>query len=536
MPHLNRTGALGALIAVGLVTSSCSFDGAEDGTAATDGATGSGGTLSFQGGEPTSLVPHKDIGSQIAMATCANLVEINKETQEFEPLAAESVESEDSQTWTITLRDGWTFQDGSPVTSASFVDAWNHAAYGPNAWQANGYFTSFVGYPDLNPTDGGEPAATELSGLTATDERTITVELSEPNADFPKTLSTNALCPLPPQAFEDPDAYEEDPVSNGPYQVTSWDRNQQVVLERWTDFQGDAAFSGEADTLVAKVYTSVDSAYTDLAAGNLDMIRNVPAAMVSRAESELDEGALYQVSEQSKQFTFQVPTYVPELEDPRVRRAIAMSIDRESIASSLMQGNAEPSDSLVPPSIDSYVEGACDACTFDPEQARTLLEEAGGLPDGLTVTYNADREQQLVQALGRQIGENLGVEVRLNPVMGTQLSELTNTQQHEGIVFGLWGWTYKSPDQYLSQYETGGDGNLATGYSNPEVDELIAEARGEQDEAVRQDLYAQAEADILEDMPAIPLFIPLDHGLQSEAAELNDVQGDIQFYRADARG
>ncbi len=521
-----------------LVLTACSFNTSPDspgdaGDSTASGDSAAGTTLSFQGGEPTSLLPQKDIGSQIAMATCANLVEINKETQEFEPLAAESVESDDAQHWTITLRDGWTFQDGTPVTAESFVKAWNESAYGPNAWQANGFFTSFVGYDAMNPTDGSEPTATELSGVEVVDEHTITVELETPNADFPKILSTNGTCPLPEAYFEDPEAYEDNPISNGPYQFVKREPNQYVLLEKWDDFQGDDAFSGEADQLKAKIYTSIDSAYTDLAAGNLDMIRNVPAPMVTRAQAELPEHALYTVSMQSKQTTFQVPDYVESLKDPRIRKAISMAIDRESIASSLLQGNAKPSDSLVPPSLDSYREGACEACTFAPEEAKALLAEAGGLSEPLVITYNGDRDQQLVQALARQIKENLGIEITLNPVMGTQFTEITNNQKHEGLIYGLWGWTYKSPDQYLSQYETGGDGNIATGYSNPEVDTLIAKARALQEPEARAEAYAEAEALILQDQPAIPLFIPIDYGLQSEKVALNDVQGDIQFYRAD---
>lgn len=97
----------------------------------------------------------------------------------------------------------------------------------------------------------------------------------------------------------------------------------------------------------------------------------------------------------------------------------------------------------------------------------------------------------------------------------------------------MWGWTYKSPDQYLSQYETGGDGNEATGYSNSAVDKLIRTARGEQDPSKRSGLYAKAERKIMPDMPAIPLFVPKDYGLHSRCAKMNDAQGDLQFYRAD---
>ena len=209
-----------------------------------------------------------------------------------------------------------------------------------------------------------------------------------------------------------------------------------------------------------------------------------------------------------------------------------MSIDRETIAKSLLQGYATSSDSLVPPSLDSYKEGSCDSCTFDAAGAKELLAKAGGFDGTLIIEHNSASDQQLVQAISKQIQDNLGIKVQLKPMMGTELEARRNGKKLEGAVFGLWGWSYKSSDQYLSQYETGGDGNVTTGYSNPAVDKLMVAARGEQDEAKSAGLYADAEALIMKDMPAIPLFIPTDFGLRSKCAAMNDSQGDLQFYRA----
>ncbi|MGO2532704.1 MULTISPECIES: peptide ABC transporter substrate-binding protein [Micrococcaceae] len=512
--------------AVMLMASGCASGAGNAAGAGEDSA------LSFQLSEPKSLVPHEDPGSQVAMATCANLMEVNTESQELEPLAATSVTSDDAQHWKIELQDGWTFQDGAPVTADSFAKAWNKTATGSNAWQGNGSFTAFEGYKDLNPADGSKPKATELSGVKVVDDQHLEVALNAPNADFPKLLSTSALCPLPEQAFSDPEAYEENPISNGPYQFVSWNHNEEVVLEKWDDFKGADGFSGGADKLTGQIYTAVDAAYTDMTAGNLDMIRNVPATMVSKAKSQLGEDSLYEVETGSKQYTLQIPEYIKDLRDPDLRRAISMSIDRESIAKSLLQGYATPSDSLVPPSLDSYEEGACDSCTFDADEAKKLLAKAGGFDGTLVIEHNSASDQQLVQAIAKQIKENLGIKVQLKPVLGTELQSRRNNQELDGAVFGLWGWSYKSPDQYLSQYETGGDGNETTGYSNKAVDKLVRSARASQNEATAAKTYAEAESLIVKDMPAIPLFIPTDFGLHTECADMKEVQGDLQFYRA----
>lgn len=527
MPRRKMIAVAAAASALMLLASGCAAGGANSSEANGDRA------LSFQLSEPKSLVPHEDPGSQVAMATCANLMEVDTKSQELAPLAAKSVTSDDAKTWKITLQDGWTFQDGSPVTANSFAKAWAKTATGSNAWQGNGYFTSFAGYKDLNPSDGSKPKSKTLSGVKVVDDQHLVVTLKAPNADFPKLLSTSALCPLPEQAFSDPKNYEENPISNGPYKFVSWNHNQEVVLEKWDGFKGGEGFSGGADKLVGKIYTAVDAAYTDMTAGNLDMIRNVPATMVSKAKSQLGEDSLYEVKTSSKQYTLQIPEYIEGLQDPDLRRAISMSIDRDSIAKSLLQGFAAPSDSLVPPSLDSYREGSCTACTFDAAGAKKLLAKAGGFDGTLYIEHNSASDQQLVQAIAKQIHDNLGIKVQLKPQLGTELEARRNDQKLDGAVFGLWGWSYKSSDQYLSQYETGGDGNITTGYSNPKVDQLMEKARATQNGNESANLYANAEALVMKDLPAIPLFIPTDFGLHTECAAMNEAQGDLQFYRAD---
>ncbi len=524
--RLRNAAVVGVAVAA-LALTACGGSGSN-----TSKGTGSGdGTLSFQTSEPKAIVPQRDAGSQIGMAMCANLMEVNSDSQELEPLAAKSVESKDSVHWDIELQDGWTFHDGTPVTAASFADAWNATALGSNAWLGNFAFVNVKGYEDLNPAKG-EAKTKELSGVEVVDDTHLKVTLTDPMADFPKLLSTNPTCPMPESAFKDPEGYAAEPVSNGPYKFVSWDHNKEVVLEKWDDFKGGDGFTGEAKKLVGKIYTAVDPAYTDMTAGNLDMIRNVPAPMVDKAKKQLGEDAVYEVKTQSKMQSLNIPDYLPQLKDPDLRKAISLSIDREAIAKSILKGYATASDSLVPDSLDSYQEGTCEDCGFDPEKAKELLKKAGGIDGPLVIEARSTDNQQLLQAIQKMIKDNLGIEVKLKQSLGTTLSERTNNRELEGAQFGLWGWSYQSPDQFLSQYQTGGDGNQTTAYSNPAVDKKMKAAHAEQDPKKAATLYHDAEALIFEDMPSIPLFVPTDLGLQSKCAVLNDVQGDLQFYRA----
>src|SRR5690606_13483515 len=131
--------------------------------------------------------------------------------------------TEDNQTFTITLAEGWTFSDGTPVTSNSFVDAWNYGALLSNAQNSSYFFESIEGYSAEEDS--------ELTGLEVVDERTFTVRLSQPEFDFPQRLGYSAFYPLPESAFEDMEAFGENPVGNGPYKLAeegAWEHNVQI--------------------------------------------------------------------------------------------------------------------------------------------------------------------------------------------------------------------------------------------------------------------------------------------------------------------
>src|SRR5699024_8037481 len=150
----------------------------------------------------------------------AGLVSYDAEGAQQNEVAA-SIETEDSQNYTVTLNEGWTFSDGSAVTAQSFVDAWNYGADAANAQLSGYFFEPIQGYEELQGEDVA-PDAT-LSGLTVEDDLTFPIELVSPQADFPIRLGYTAFSPLPQAFFDDPEAFGESPIGNGPYTLTSWE-------------------------------------------------------------------------------------------------------------------------------------------------------------------------------------------------------------------------------------------------------------------------------------------------------------------------
>jgi oligopeptide transport system substrate-binding protein len=519
--------------ALALTLAACGGDdGGEEGNGAAGGEEEvTGGTYSLYVSQPENpLVPgntNESEGSQVIEALFTGLIEYNPETSEAEYTGvAESIESEDATNWTVTLKEGWTFHDGTPVTAESFVNAWNYTAYSPNAQGNSYFFARFAGYDDLQgetDEDGNvtaEPAAEEMSGLTVEDELTFTVELSEPYAQFPTTLGYNAYFPLPEAFFEDPDAFGEQPIGNGPFQAEEpFVEGQGFTMTRYEDFAGDQP--ANADSLEIRVYTDINTAYTDVQAGNLDIVDQIPPDAIGSAADEFGERFIER--ERSDITLIWMPVYDERFADKRVRQAFSLAIDRAAITEAVFNGTREPAKSVISPVVAGAREDACQYCDPDPERANELLDEAGfDRSQTLELWFNAGAgHDEWMQAVGNQIRENLGIEYTLRGDLDfAQYLPLID----EGNMTGPWrlGWIMDYPvaENYLGPlFSTSAHppaGSNGAFFSNEEFDSLISEgnAADSEDDAVAA--YQQAEDIVLEELPAIPMWFGLVQSVHSE--------------------
>jgi len=494
-----RTAGAGA-VALALALTGCSA-----GSGDTDEA--SDATIVVAIAEPDHLTPGNHYASyEVLLSVFSPLMSIDDDGN-LEPLQAESVESEDAITWTVNLRDGWTFHNGEPVTSQSYVDAWNYLAYEPNAWVNAGQLRNVVGYSELSPGDGSEPGATELSGLTVVDENTFTIELRSPDRQFPAQLTAGqtGLYPMPEAAFDDLEAYDR--FRNGPFALTAaWESNQDIVVEAYDEYQGPEPTLGG---VTFRPYLDTAIAYTDALAGEVD-ITAVPANKVAVAETDFGDNFIALDAPGVDFLAF--PGDDDRFEDVRVRQAISMSIDREAVNNAIYGGTQIPSTSLTSPSMPGDPAGVCGIyCEFDPEAAKDLLEEAGGFEGTMEIAFVGGWGQEdLFEAYANQIRQNLGIEdVVASP--STDFAEFTARVEAgdiKGMGRGRWGALYPSQQDTLhAVYTANGDGNYATGgYSNPEVDALLAEADAAETLEESYVGYEKAQERIIEDFPVIPTF------------------------------
>lgn len=506
--------------AVALLAAAC---GGDDGPAEGDVGEGTGeeptvaegGTLRIYSSEPAFLVPtaaDDQPSILIIRQLFSGLVDYDADGAPVNDLA-ESIESDDNVTWTITIKDGYTFHNGEPVNADAFIRAWNFAADGDNA-QNNGYFYSrFAG------VDESQEGADELAGVSKVDDLTIEVELNEPFVGFPAILGYSGFFPVAEECLADFDTCNEAPIGNGPYQIEGeWQHNIGINLTRFEDYPDEG--KSNPDTLEYKIYSDVQTGYADFQAGELDVMYSIPPERF--AEAEQNQGDLI-YTQPSNSFTYLgMPYYLEEFDDVNVRRALSMAIDRQAIIDAIYDGAFTPATGVVSPLFDGAREGVCQYCEYNPEEAQRLLDEAGGWQGGtLVLEANAGAgHEDWLQAAGDQLRENLGIDYELQVNLDfPEYLERNDAQEHEGAYRLGWGPDYPVLETYLKPLYGTGSGSNGTEYSNPEFDDLVQQGDGAEtlDDAIP--LYQQAEDIIVEDMPVIPMWFGRTTAIWSENVE-----------------
>ncbi|MBV9026328.1 MAG: ABC transporter substrate-binding protein [Streptomycetaceae bacterium] len=442
---------------------------------------------------------------------------------------ADSITSSDQQNFTVKLKPGWKFSNGEPVTAHSFVDAWNYGALVTDK-QLNAPFFSYIdGYDQVHPASG-VPTARAMSGLRIKDNRTFTVRLSQKFSTWPDTLGYSAFYPLPRVFFTDHSGWLKKPVGNGPYKITSYTRGAVMSLRTWDGYHGPDAVRNKGVDLV--VYTDNNTAYTDLQAGNLDLVDDIPVTQLKNVDKDLGGRYINEPAGVIQTITF--PMYDAKWGGAtmdKVRRGISMAIDRAAITAKIFQNTRTPATDWTSPVLGAkggYLAGLCgDACTYNPAMAKSLIQQGGGLPGGrMTIGYNADAgsHKEWVDAVCNSINNALGNGTAcLGAPVGTfadfrrQITAKTETQPFRS------GWQMDYPliqDFLQPLYYTDGSSNDAH-FSNADFDKLVDRANSESHPALAVTDFQNAEKILAQQMPAIPLWY--QHGSAGYSSNISNV-------------
>jgi oligopeptide transport system substrate-binding protein len=482
-----------------------------------------GGTLRLGlGTDPANVDPRfvaDEEGELVVGAIFDPLVTLDDRLQVV-PAAAESWETDDEgRVFTFELREA-TFHDGSPVTADDFVRTFARIADGTASPP------SFLAYL-LEPIEGAAAAAEggELTGVEATGPSTLEIRLSSPMPGFLRTLANPSLVPLPPAADEDPEAFAQQPIGNGPFAMAGpREPDAFLRLSRFADHHAPARL----DEVLLQVYAddpSREQQWEDFVDGQLQ-VADVPPGQLEDARETYGAsrdgysgpGVLDGIT--STVYLYGFDTTRPPFDDPRVRRAISLAIDRDALAEDVMQGTRVAATAIVPPSIPGSQAGACEHCRHDPDAAleefdaarADLAEPEEGQDaialESLQLTHNRGRTHTAIaEAMASDLEDALGIEVVLR---AQDLQPFVQgVRRGEASLFRL-GWETGEPDPGAYLYplfhssQVGLD-NL-TRYSDPEVDELLDEARAAPRDRAARLAYAEAERRILDAAPVVPLL------------------------------
>jgi peptide/nickel transport system substrate-binding protein len=435
--------------------------------------------------EPPELDPNLSsayVDRQVMASLYDKLVDID-ENGEIVPMLAKSYDvSDDGKVYTFHLRDGIKFHDGTEFNAEA-------AKYNLERYQEEDSVRS----TEVEP----------IESVEAVDEYTVRVTLSEPFAPFLAVLTDRAGIMASPKAIEENNGrISKDPVGTGPFKFVERVRGDHITVEKNPDYWREGL--PKIDKIEYRGIDDENVQYQNLQSGELDIIDSIPLVEFK----ELQESGDYNVSIEpglGYQGVFLNVTQ-PPFDNKQLRQAVYRLVDRDAIVKAVLRGvGGEAGNSPFSEQSWAYSEESDSYPERSVEEAKALLEEAGK-PDGFSFTLKTD-PSPINQQIGQVIQNNLkpaGIDVKLEQEeFGTLLDDSTNGNFQALFL----GWSGRiDPDLNIYDFTvTNGDFN-DSGYSNPEVDKLLNEARITSDRDRRKELYGQVMEILHEDVPYVYLY------------------------------
>ncbi|TPW73111.1 ABC transporter substrate-binding protein [Schumannella sp. 10F1B-5-1] len=512
----------GIALATTVALAGCSTGGGSD--------SGASGYITANGSEPQNpLIPtntNEVGGGKILDAIFAGLVYYEADGTPVNDLA-ESITSDDQQTYTIKIKSGEKFSNGEEVTSDSFINAWKDGALLSNE-RLNSYF-----FEDIEGFSYDEDS--DLTGLKKVDDQTFTVTLKSKLADFPLRLGYSAFYPLPTEAFDSDGkvtkAFGENPIGNGPYKLDggkkAWQHDVQIDLATNKTYTGGR--KADNTGLTIKFYATLDAAYQDLLGGNLDVLDALPESAFSTFKSDLGDRAINTPGAVFQSFT--IPSDLTNYTDQSAfahfvgdegklrRQAISYAIDRDTITDKIFDGTRTPAEDFTSPTIAGFKKDipGSEVLKYDPDKAAELWAQADAISPwsgSFSIAYNTDGGHKAwVDAVCNNLNNNLkGMDCsgKAYPTFAQARTLISKNDAGKRDITTAFrsGWQADYPGlfNFLGPlYATNASSNDGD-YSNPEFDKLIQEGSASADTDAANAKFQQAEEILFQDLPAIPLW------------------------------
>ena len=473
------------------------------------------GTLHWgNGSEPQSLDPHIATGvpeHHVISTLMEGLVFKDGETLEPRPGVAKSWDiSDDGRVYTFYLRENARWSNGDPHNAHDYVWSWWRALQ-----PALGNLYAYMYFPIENARAYYEGQITDFEqvGVKAIDDFTLEVRLTNPTPYFLQLLDHYSTFPVHRATVEKFGAadqrgtrwtYEGNIVGNGAFQLKDWKINRRITVER-NPYYWNAQNVG-LNQVVFYPTENVTVEERMFRAGQLHY-SNIPADKIATYKQANDPAL--RIKPYLGTYFFRINTQTPQLQDKRVRRALAMAINRDQLISQITKGGQLPAYAITPPGTMGYYPES--DLKFDPVAAKQLLAEAGfangdNFPS-VEILYNtSEGHRKIAVAIQQMWKENLNIDITLlNQEWKVYLDSVSGKNYQ--IARAGWIGDYVDPNNFLDMFICDG-GNNRTNWCSPEYDQLILDkAPAAKSHAERLAIFAQAEKMLLDAMPVIPIYI-----------------------------
>jgi ABC-type transport system substrate-binding protein len=468
--------------------------------------------------DPTSLDPGKvQDGDTIDLLqqTYEGLVGWDEDSKVAPRLASKWDISPDGRTYTFHLRSDAKFSNGRAVTAGDFKWCIERNCDPKLAFTTvPDYLSDIVG---INEAHAGKRK--DVPGIVVVDDHTLQIKIDKPRPYFLGKLTYPVSFVFAKEALPDPEkeiSKAEQMIGTGPFIVSRVDNDQQVTLKANPNYyEGPPKIAGIERPIVKDAATRLAM----FKSGDVDLVQ-------LQRQDALNLKTDPQLSPQLKYFERPAIWYLamntrltPAFKDVRVRRAVAMAINKDNIINVVLDGINPKADGILPPKVFGHRDKP-NGIPYDPKAAQALLAQAGypggqGFPK-VTMFYRESYPdiRIVAQAIGQDLANNLGIQVGFQQLEWGHYLDLDNKNQLP-FFHMRWAADYLDAQNFLSTLLASYGPENHTQYSNPKFDALCEQADSTMDSALREKLYAQAEDIVLQDAPMVPIYFQKDAELIS---------------------
>ena len=433
--------------------------------------------------EPSSLDPHGQWNpdSYYVYRNIFDNMVTRDDAGKIVPQVAESWKRTSDTEVTFTIRDDIMFHDGTKLTPEDVVYSVERITDKAFASPQLGQFNKIV-------------------KAEATGDHEVTLTTDGPYPVLLPQLTKLSIVPKHVVEKVGKDDFNLHPVGSGPYKFDEWQRGVQVTLKRNGDYWGD---KGAFETAVFRAVPDAATRLADLQAGTADLVVTLDSDQAKQLESSGSAKALSVQTERVAYFALN--STKPPLDNPKMRMAIALAIDKQGIVEGILQSGEKVVGELVAPASFGWVDGI-PPFDYDPEKAKELIAEVGEpAKTKMALATSPVFDQKTVQAIQQMLTEvGLNVDIEMTDMATWLKNQQVSNAEAPMLTFSRWSCSCQDADGIM--FPLLHSGEAWSRYSDPEIDKLLDQGRSELDDDARLKAYKAVHEIVKRDVPIIPLY------------------------------